>query len=221
MIPDGTFVPYNAQATLHSKEVISRFQTNFKISLNYMFPGIFWLAPSYHCSWAGLWYLALLLLPGIPSRLGFHFFTFQRLFSLAGASLAFLPPLVSWKGVNIGKYDNFYTVQYPGCSFLDLEYNFEVKQDRNVHDYLADLDSEVPLYMKVSWNKPGNPSKDAPEKTDLPLILWRVQHNLNCQPTDQGDQTHQTNTSQWMELIRDMCEMVNSQSQCDDWCKRC
>ena len=25
----------------------------------------------------------------------------------------------------------------------------QVRQDRNVHDYLADLDSEVPLYMKV------------------------------------------------------------------------
>ena len=25
----------------------------------------------------------------------------------------------------------------------------QVRQNRNVHDYLADLDSEVPLYMKV------------------------------------------------------------------------
>ena len=25
----------------------------------------------------------------------------------------------------------------------------QVLQNRNVHDYLADLDSEVPLYMKV------------------------------------------------------------------------
>ena len=27
--------------------------------------------------------------------------------------------------------------------------DWQVRQDRNVHDYLADLDSEVPLYMKV------------------------------------------------------------------------
>ena len=29
----------------------------------------------------------------------------------------------------------------------------QVRQNRNVHDYLADLDSEVPLYMKVQEQK--------------------------------------------------------------------
>ena len=33
--------------------------------------------------------------------------------------------------------------------FCQYPFAHQVRQDRNVHDYLADLDSEVPLYMKV------------------------------------------------------------------------
>lgn len=104
VIPDGTYVPYNAQATLHSKE-----------------------------AFFGL--LLPITVHGRVSDIWRSYFS-QRLFSLAGASLAFLPPLV--------------------------------KQDRNVHDYLADLDSEVPLYMKAgqlvdflsSWSPPPHLSSE-------------------------------------------------------------
>jgi len=76
-IPPGIFVPYNAQATLHSKEA----------------------------------FFALLLPITVHGRVSdiWRSYFSQCLFSLAGASIAFLPPLV--------------------------------RQDRNVHDYLADLDS--------------------------------------------------------------------------------
>jgi len=84
-IPEGTYIPYNAQATLHQRE-----------------------------AFFGL--LLPITVHGRVSDIWRSYFT-QRLLSLAGASLAFLPPLV--------------------------------KQERNVHDYLADLDSEVPLYMKA------------------------------------------------------------------------
>ena len=39
------------------------------------------------------------------------------------------------------------------CKFANCQLTLALpsvpRQDRNVHDYLADLDSEVPLYMKV------------------------------------------------------------------------
>merc|ERR1712126_189026 len=74
-LEEGTFVPYNAQATIHSKEA---------------FFGLI-LPISVHGRVSDIWR---------------SYFT-QRLMWLAGASLAFMPPLV--------------------------------KQERNIHDYLADL----------------------------------------------------------------------------------
>ena len=47
--------------------------------------------------------------------------------------------------------------------FKHYHLHVEVRQNRNVHDYLADLDSEVPLYMKVE--RLNHPSSFSLEKS--------------------------------------------------------
>jgi len=57
-----------------------------------------------------------------------------------------------------------------------------VRQDRNSHDYLADLDSEVPLYMKAgqlvaflqAWTPP-RPAMD-PQEIVFQLAVDMYQH---------------------------------------------
>ena len=75
---------------------------------------------------------------------------------MAGASIAFLPPLVRTQICMLNKRAQIWrkVFQPTDKDFKHYHLHVEVRQNRNVHDYLADLDSEVPLYMKVKLLNP-------------------------------------------------------------------
>ena len=71
---------------------------------------------------------------------------------MAGASIAFLPPLVRTQICMLNKRAQIWQKGFQPTDKDFKHYHLhvdQVRQNRNVHDYLADLDSEVPLYMKV------------------------------------------------------------------------
>ena len=156
-----------------------------------MFPGIFWVAPSNHCSWAGLWYLALLLLPGIPSRHGFHFFLFSVFFPWPVLPLpSSLPWLVKRGSIFANmitsiqsspiprvlifrSWIQFWGEARPQCSWL---FGWFGQRGTALHEgELKQAWKSVQRCAEKNWSSTNS--------------VKRVPHHLNCQPTNhmQGD----------------------------------